>query len=197
MQTIIHAWQTPGSFEALATLPLQEIPHDWYGNDVEPPLQYAMAADEDNLWFLASRQSGATIHPDAEPGNFQPELWKYDVAEFFIGSTETPAYWEFNLCLNGAWWACGFQNARQEDTSLPAPEGIETQGRLTDHEWQCMARIPLRALQGIDLRLCKIAVTSILNTPDQIFLTTADNLEGEPDFHRPADWAMPILVPTA
>lgn len=195
MQTIIHAWQTPGSFAALATLPRQEMPHDWYGNDVEPSLEYAMAADEENLWFLAARKAGAAIHPDARPGAFQPELWKYDVAEFFIGSTEGTNYWEFNLCLNGAWWACAFETARKADTALTAPEGVETQGTLTETDWQCMARIPLAALKGIDLRHCKIAVTSILNTPDQIFLTTADNLEGEPDFHRPGDWAMPILVP--
>lgn len=56
-----------------------------------------------------------------------------------------------------------------------------------------MARIPLNELRGVDIRDCKLAATFILETPDQIFLTTADDLSGEPDFHRPDCFSTPIL----
>jgi hypothetical protein len=56
-----------------------------------------------------------------------------------------------------------------------------------------MARIPLNELRGVDIRDCRLATTFILNSPDQIFLTTADDLAGEPDFHRPDSFSSPIL----
>ena len=50
-----------------------------------------------------------------------------------------------------------------------------------------------RCKKGVDIRDCKLAATFILDTPDQIFLTTADDLSGNPDFHRPDCFCTPIL----
>ena len=149
MQVIIHQWAFNGSFDQLASLPRQELVNDWFGYDVEPSAEFAFATDGEFLWFLASRSKAATIHPEARPGQFQPELWRYDLAEWFM--------------------AAG------------------------DGEWCAMARIPLNELRGVDIRDCKLAATFILDTPDQIFLTTADDLSGNPDFHRPDCFCTPIL----
>lgn len=193
MQTVIHQWAFPGSFEHLATLPRQELVNDWYGYDVEPAAEFCFATDGENLWFLASRKQSATIHPDAKPGEFLAELWKYDLAEWFIASQEGKNYWEFNLAPNGAWWASHFSDVRIADPATPVPMSVETYSIMNNDEWCVMAKIPLNQLDGIDIRDCKLATTFILNTPDQIFLTTADDLTGDPDFHRPSSFNCPVL----
>lgn len=80
MQVIIHQWAFNGSFDQLASLPGQELVNDWFGYDVEPSAEFAFATDGEYLWFLASRSKEATVHPDARPGQFLPELWRYDLA---------------------------------------------------------------------------------------------------------------------
>ena len=76
MQVIIHQWAFNGSFDQLASLPRQELVNDWFGYDVEPSAEFAFATDGEFLWFLASRSKAATIHPEARPGQFQPEHQK-------------------------------------------------------------------------------------------------------------------------
>lgn len=85
MQVIIHQWAFNGSFDQLASLPRQELVNDWFGYDVEPSAEFAFATDGEYLWFLASRSKEATVHPDARPGQFLPELWRYDLAEWVHG----------------------------------------------------------------------------------------------------------------
>ena len=193
MQAIIHQWAFNGSFDQLASLPRQELVNDWFGYDVEPSAEFAFATDGQYLWFLAARNREATVHPDARPGQFQPELWRYDLAEWFLASGEGTNYWEFNLAPNGAWWACAFTDVRRANEDIPAPLAVDTECILTDEGWCAMARIPLNELRGVDIRDCKLAATFILETPDQLFLTTADDLSGEPDFHRPDCFSTPIL----
>lgn len=193
MQVIIHQWAFNGSFDQLASLPRQELVNDWYGYDVDPSAEFAFATDGEYLWFLAARNKEAAIHPDARPGQFQPELWKYDLAEWFIAAGDSSNYWEFNLAPNGAWWACAFSDTRRADENIPAPLAVDTKHIITNEGWCTMARIPLNELRGVDIRDSRLATTFILNTPDQIFLTTADDLSGDPDFHRPNSFCTPIL----
>jgi hypothetical protein len=192
MQILIHKWVLPGSFEQLADLPRQEITNDWYGYDVTPPAQFAFATDGSSLWFIASRHTTCQPHPEGQPGAFQAELWKYDVAEWFMANPDATNYWEFNLSPNGAWWSQAFKDTRVADTAIPAPEGVETRHMLDGNQWTTMARIPLTSLKGVDLENCTLSACFILNTPDQIFLTTSDDLDGEPDFHRPQTFLAPI-----
>lgn len=167
----------------------QLIEKDWYGAPVAPPLAYSFALSRDELIFKASRQAPARIHPEAQPGRFQPELWRYDTAEFFIAAAEGGRYLEFNLCPNGAWWACAFDAARQA-AAEPPPSGVSAAGQCSAEGWSCEAHLPLSELKrlGIDPSRCRLVATAILNTPEQIFLTTADSSDGEPDFHRPDTW---------
>lgn len=193
MQIVVHQWAFPGSFNQLDLLPRQELVNDWFGYDIEPPAQFVLATDGEDLWFLARREAPAVPHPSAGPGAFHEELWKYDVAELFIASAEGSRYWEFNLSPKGAWWACPFAGARQQDKDIPCPAHVETQAFADGTSWCAMARIPLAELKGIDIRNCKLSATFILGTPEQVFLTTALDLNGEPDFHRPDDFSPPIL----
>lgn len=187
-----------GSFDDLALLPRQELVHDWYGEDVTPPLEFAMASDGESLWVLASRAGEGHAQPGSEKGKLYPKpLCDYDVAEFFIADAEEPRYFEFHLSPGGAWWYGYFKGVREADEALNAriPEGIEMETLPREGGWLTMARVPLCEIHGIDLSRARVAMTSILESPDYIYLTTADRLDGEPDFHRPGDWAMPLLRP--
>lgn len=193
MQIIVHQWAFPGGFEQLALLPRQEFTSDWFGYDVDPPARFTFATDGQHLWFLAERAARPAAHPEAENGQFKEELWKYDVAEWFLASPESGYYWEFNLAPSGAWWAAGFLEKRKPDTRAKKPAHVETFSEMAENSWTAMAKIPLNQLPGVDLRQSSLACSFILDTPAHIFMTSALDLSGEPDFHRPEDFSAPIL----
>ena len=86
----------------------QRLTHDWYGTPVNAPVEFSFTIEEEYLVFRAAQAAPVTIHPEARPGEFTEELWMYDTAEFFVADAEGKQYLEFNLCPNGAWWACTF-----------------------------------------------------------------------------------------
>ena len=169
---------------------VQQLTHEWYGSPVAAPVEFSFSIEDDCLVYRAAQAAPVTIHPEARPGMFKEELWKYDTAEFFVADAEGKYYMEFNLCPNGAWWACAFCGPRQPLAGAGVPTGVETSGSVTPTGWGCMARLPLAYLEslGIDIRNCRLAATCILNSPDYHFCTTSDDLSGEPDFHRPWSW---------
>lgn len=173
------------------------LTHEWYGKPVAAPVEYSFSIEGDYLVYRAAQTAPVTIHPGARPGAFTEELWKYDTAEFFVADAEGKNYLEFNLCPNGAWWACAFCGPRQPMPGAAAPGAVETTGSVTPAGWGCSARLPLAYLEslGIDIRNCRLAATCILNSPDYLFCTTADDLSGEPDFHRPWSWAIASIQP--
>ncbi|MBR1981173.1 MAG: hypothetical protein IKA23_00290 [Akkermansia sp.] len=170
---------------------MQQLTHEWYGNPVAAPVEFSFCIEGDCLVFRAAQSAPVTIHPEAQPGVFTEALWKYDMAEFFVSDAEGRNYMEFNICPNGAWWACAFSGPRQPLAGVAAPAGVETTGTVTPGGWACSARVPLSCFErvGIGIRNCRLAATCILNSPDYQFCTTSDDLSGEPDFHRPWSWA--------
>lgn len=173
----------------------QELTHEWYGKPIAAPVKFSFSIEEGCLVFHASQSAQVSIHPEAQPGLFREELWKYDTAEFFIADAEGRNYLEFNLCPNGAWWACAFDAPRKPMAGAGIPDGVKTAGCLRPGAWACSARLPLAWLSriGIDITNCRLAATCILNSPDYLYCTTADDLSGEPDFHRPWSWAPAVL----
>lgn len=180
-------------------LPLLGISADWHGRPLNPPVAFTLATDGANLWFAATRQAAATIHPEAVADAFTPELWKYDVAELFIADADGGGYLEFNLAANGAWWACKFDAVRKAAPVQPDFMAWV----LTHHDspqpgtWLAALEIPVGFLKehagfGTGSRA---NVTFILGSPEQTF-HSATKLPGEePDFHQPQ--AFRPLVPTA
>lgn len=193
MNIPIHSLCEEADFDHILALPRQILNHDWYGRPVDPRMEFCFGIDEESLWFLAAREKKAITHPEAKPGKFQSELWKYDVAEWFLHNPATGQYWEFNLSPDGAWWSCGFSSPRVQDETMDTPGGIITKAFSGPASWIAMARIPLDSLipvvggqPGIkSLQKLTLAATFILDTPEQIFLTTAEPKNGEPDFHQP------------
>lgn len=179
-------------------LPLLGISKDWHGQPLNPPAAFTLASDGVNLWFAATRQAPATIHPDAEEGAFTPELWKHDVAELFIAD-DGGGYLEFNLAANGAWWACKFDSVREA-----APDQPDFREAVTTHHdatqpgsWLAALVIPIPFL--IDHAGFgpgnRVNVTFILNSPAQTFHSASKLPGAEPDFHQPQ--AFLPLLPTA
>ena len=175
----------------------QRLTHEWYGTPVNAPVEFSFTIEEEYLVFRAAQAASVTIHPEARPGEFTEELWMYDTAEFFVADAEGKQYLEFNLCPNGAWWACTFTEPRVRDATAGIPVGVRTRGEVTPAGWSCCAMLPLAYFRslGIDVYDCRLAATCILNSPDYLFLTTSDDQSGEPDFPRPWSWAIARVEP--
>lgn len=178
----------PLSWGAL-DLSLFGVDKDWFGKPVKPPVAFGFAVDLKYLWFVVSHQKSPSLHPAARPGDFKSELWKYDVAEFFLTDPKTGRYLEFNLAPNGAWWSAEFTapRIRTEIADNPFPGVATFADMASDGSWLAAAAIPLEQLRnslnfGSESHL---NASFILNSPEQQFLTATDLGEGEPNFHLP------------
>ncbi|QTN30780.1 hypothetical protein HZ994_00025 [Akkermansiaceae bacterium] len=178
-------------------LPLMGISTDWDRRALIPPAGFALAADAEKVWFVATRQAPAKMHPGAAPGAFTPELWKHDVAELFIADADGGAYLELNLAANGAWWACQFETARKPSERQPDfAAAIKTYHDDADPaSWLAALCMPLDFLrEQIRFGLGSRANAAfILNSPAQTFHTAARLPGDAPDFHQPKFF--PRLIP--
>lgn len=166
-----------------------EILHDWYGRPLESPVRFLFAVFEDRFHFLIESTIGSGMsHPDSRNSVYQAELWKFDVAEFFLSDPTSGNYLEFNLSPNGAWWSCGFSGVLKPAAGEPSPiPDVETHSEENEASWKAHASLPLDWLKehyhfGPSSRL---NATFILASPEQIFLTAGPAARGNPDFHRP------------
>lgn len=180
-------------------VPMLGLMKDWHGTPIQPPAAFSLAEDEQRLWFVAHHRKPAVLHPTARPGDFQAELWKYDVAELFIADPVTGRYFEFNLAPNGAWWSCEFTAARvrAEETDIVMPEVATFSDMAPDGSWVAAMAIPLSLLRArLDFGpQSRINVAMILDSPDQKFVTAVDLSGGEPDFHQPQKFSERSLTP--
>lgn len=177
----------------------QQLRKEWFGNAVLPPLEYCFRLSSEALLFQASRPAPARVHPDARSGQFQPGLWKFDTAEFFLSRADGGRYLEVNVSPNGAWWSGVFHAPRvQEPEFADWRPAITASGTCRSEGWSCQATLPLADLHrmGIELSHCRLAVCAILQSPNQLFLTSADDTSGDPDFHRPLSWDFPVIRET-
>ena len=184
---VIFSQKRP-SFEDLTTHG-EIIATTWAGQKIAHAVRYLFWVSDTHLHFLAGEENGPALsHPESSPSQFKADLWKYDVAEFFLRSADHSRYLEFNLAPNGAWWSSAFISPRQTAPGEPTPiPGVTTSAQHDADSWQAMASIPLPWLQdhyGFGEKTT-LNATFILNSPQQIFLTAGNLGGGEPDFHRP------------
>lgn len=180
-------------------LPLLGIPQDWYGKSISPQPTFCLACDPCHLWFVASHRAPALVHPQAHPGVFQADLWKYDVAELFLADPVSGRYLEFNLAPNGAWWSCEFVAplCRYQENDFPMPEVKTFADASPDGSWLTALKMPLDLLRArIDFGAkTRANVSFILQTPAQVFLSASDLGSGEPAFHRPDQFPQVVFMP--
>lgn len=191
-QAILFSSETPdlAGFGVLC----EQLERDWFGKSLAEPVGVHFALDETHFHFLACRSRNALIHPEAEPGKFQPKLWKYDVAEFFLSSWDHSEYLEFNLAPNGAWWSCFFEKRRVASRAEPL-KGVITSAEMREGSWKAHAKIPRAEIPWLDPRSNLLNAAFILDSPEQRFVTLADLGNGKPDFHRPQDF-LPMRLST-
>lgn len=193
-------------FESARTLewgeldvPLFGLASDWHGARVEPAVGFALMTDAERLWFVASHRRPAVMHPRARPGRFQPELWRYDVAELFVADPRSGRYFEFNLAPNGAWWTCEFTapRVRAEAVEIAMPEVATFSELAPDGSWVAALAVPLDLLRArLDFGAATRAnVAFIVETPRQRFVSAADLGGAEPDFHQPDRFSTVARVP--
>jgi hypothetical protein len=174
-------------------VPLLGLEKDWFGAPVSPAAGFCLAVDSRHLWFVAHHRKPAELHPQARPGRFQADLWKYDVAELFIADSLSGRYFEFNLAPNGAWWSCEFTapRVRAEETELAMPEVEMFSDMAPDGAWVAALALPLDLLRArVDFGTnSRVNVAMILDYPERTYVSAADLGGGEPDFHRPERFA--------
>lgn len=170
-------------------LPLCALSTDWFGSPLKKASVFTIAKDIESLWFVCIFSHAACIHPYASPGQFTPELWKFDVAELFLANSATGQYLEFNLTSNGAWWASKFLSVREPFREQPDfTTMIRSHHDLVgNHQCLVSLEIPLNFLKReIDFGTTTAAnIAFIRDSPSQRYLS-ASKLPGvEPDFHQP------------
>jgi hypothetical protein len=172
---------------------------DLDGMPLDVPVAFSLVTDARHFWFIANHRKPALIHPQARPGAFQAELWKYDVAELFLSDPVSGRYFEFNLAPNGAWWTCEFirPRVRADIAEIAMPE-IATFSELSaDGSWLAAMAIPLDLLRArLDFGAeTRSNVTMIIESPQQRFLSANPLGGGEPNFHQPECFTQIRFVP--
>lgn len=165
-----------------------DILSDWFDQQLDRSVRFYFAVFDQRFHFLVESKLGSGFsHPESLAGTYQAELWKYDVAEFFLLDPLTGHYLEFNLSPNGAWWTCGFSDVLVPMGGQPAPvPHVETTSQELNDSWRAQASFPLDWLSqyyhfGSSSRL---NTTFILNSPSQIFLTANPPKGNQPNFHQ-------------
>ena len=180
-------------------LPLLGLEKDWWGAPLLPAAAFALAVDDQRLWFVAHHRAPAQLHPQSRPGIFQAELWRHDVAELFLADPVSGRYFEFNLAPNGAWWSCEFTapRVRAEAGDIAMPEVATFSDMAADGGWLAAMAIPLELLRArLDFGAgTRANVTLILASPAQQFVSATDLGGGEPDFHRPQQFSEVAFTP--
>jgi hypothetical protein len=171
------------------SLPVWGLEKDFHGGKRERPLMYSLAEDGEYLWFVAASASPAQLHPQARPGMFLSELWKYDVAELFIADSVSGRYAEFHLAANGAWWSGEFVGIRERagDEDVPFPE-VETYAEISlEGGWMAAMAIPIDLLQA---RIgygtaSKMNVCFVADSPEAKHYSVVTLAGDRPNFHQP------------
>jgi hypothetical protein len=180
-------------------VPLFGLQADLAGAQLDVPAAFSLVADPHYLWFIANHRKPASVHPLARPGAFQPELWRYDVAELFLSDPVSGRYFEFNLAPNGAWWSCEFTapRVRAEEVEIAMPEVATFSEMAADGSWVAAMALPIDLLRArLDFGpSTRVNVTMILESPHQRFLSAVKLGEGEPDFHQPSKFSQVSFQP--
>lgn len=197
-------------------LPLWALAQDWSGKADSPSAFFSLALDPHHLWFIAGDRRRPHCHPHAQPGKWCEELWRYDVAELFVGHRDQSSYMEFNLAPSAAWWQQTFCQPRVVHPDQRSPLAIETFAELaTDGSWLAAMKIPRGELETLLLagdatsrnpvtapaaldwnHHVRLNVCLILESPQQRFYSFTPLPGDHADFHQPQHFSPVRLLAT-
>lgn len=165
-------------------VPLLGAGRDWFGKAVEPLPGYCVAVDPERWWLVAMRRGTARLDPDSRAGGFRGGLWRWDVAELFLGGGDG-RYLELNLAPNGAWWSCGFRGPRVADDEVPLA-GVESHAAVAEEGgWLAALSVPRQEVERVLGGEAERGNVCFIVDEPQRFVSVSDLGGGEPDFHRP------------
>ena len=119
----------------------------------------------------------------AAPGRAM-SLWEHTCFEFFIGSTDDPGYYEFNLSPSGEWNSFGFTGLRtgmaETDALVCSSSAAE---RTTPDTLQVTMRAAFSPPNGIAQWCVGVSAVIELNDGQRLYYALSHD-GGRPDFHR-------------
>lgn len=181
---MLHVFSRGISAHDVQGLPKQEMSRDWFGNALEQPFRWSLARDCDHLWAciqLPARPSDVRRHA---AGEFVEGLWEFDVVELFVMNS-AGRYQEFNVSVDGAWWAMSFSEYRQRDANSIKPRGVKVHIGRGDRNWQGAISIPLTSLEVELSKESKIHLSGIVHgVTEAQYLSSAGPRDHKPDFHH-------------
>ncbi|MDP2786546.1 MAG: DOMON-like domain-containing protein [Pseudomonadota bacterium] len=144
-------------------------------------------------YVLTGDLAGMRI-PEAQAASRVDGLWQHSCFEVFVGTTNGPAYREFNFSPSGQWQAYAFTVYRVGDllasATNPAIECLIEPGCLTLHATLQPDDLPRGAGLSSPLRL---GLTAVVETTDGALSYWAlRHAPGKPDFHHPDTFALEI-----
>jgi hypothetical protein len=160
------------------------ITHDWYAVRLVPTVEFCLAVDPTQLYFVAQVSTLPYYDISHGLGSFVEGLWEYDVVELFLKDDHGGAYQEFNLSPAGAWWSARFSGYRKrapEAVDMRAPEVIS---RITETGWLAGMAVQRNDLL-VDISFSsksKAAVCAILGREERQYCALSPG-QGIPDFH--------------
>lgn len=183
----------PGEVAAVIKLALSQVDAVWHPLQQLWSGQLEPGVPEVRWWIGHGRLHWEmkTVRPGAvresfPADGFVEELWKQDVAEFFIADPPTGHYQEYNLSPGGAWWAAAFRAPRVRVDPQPevASFGVRTEVVWGDSEWIGRISLPQPDLSGAAINFSAILEGEAGRRFYSLALLGGDT----PDFHRPEEW---------
>ena len=165
-------------------VPLTKFSLDWFGSPARHTAHFGFKLVGKSLFFRFRAEKSAECDRNLARGQFVSELWRQDVAEFFVRGPG-PSYQEFNISPTGAWWSARFGQYRTLDQEIHC-SSVSIQALVEDHSWEIEFSVPLSeivVLKDLELRFAKLNPVSILCPQDPEYLCYGHTSGGEPDFH--------------
>jgi hypothetical protein len=122
----------------------------------------------------------------------QHELWQETCFEFFLGTPNTPQYWEFNLAPAGDWNVYRFESYRQGMEEEMAFESLPFSVQKRSNTFLVDLKLNLDPIVSSETKL-HMAISSVIQTQNgeiSYWALTHPGLEA--DFHRRDGFAIAL-----
>lgn len=176
--------------QLFAIAPIFTVSRDWNGLPLNGTVNWFLAVDPKSWYFgLISTCGSPVFDASFRNGEFREGLWFNDVAELFVLDCVTGAYSEWNLGPQGGWWAANFDSYRKRSTrQVLYSTAIRTYSCIDSTGWKAALGGPNETFPAVGKNQ-KLHFSAIVGSPEQRFLTSAPSPTGEPDFHKPSNFA--------
>lgn len=193
MVLVVHELSGIVLWSDVVTLPRSATSECWNGSRLSKPFEWSLAVDSQCLWFVSDIPAAPSERQLHRSNEFVEGLWEADVAELFV-LTSNGTYQEFNVSVDGAWWAMPFSSYRVRASEAAVPHNVAVTIQRSSQSWTAIMAIPLVSLavewnRSVAFHICGIVYRHGVPT----YLTSKVNGGFPPDFHdsrcfQQAEW---------